>query len=87
MTNTIAVGIRVVAAANADDIEYWAVATPREAAASTVQQMLAPGWKAALTERRVMRDQVVALDLRPGEVCKLNGPPRLLRPRATPRGF
>jgi hypothetical protein len=87
MTNTIAVGIRVVAVANADEVEYWAVATPREAAASTVQQLLAPGWKVALTERRVLREQVAALNLRPGDVCKLKQPPRLLRPRATPRGF
>jgi hypothetical protein len=87
MTNTIAVGIRVVAVANAGEVEYWAVATPPEAAASTVRQLLAPGQKVALTERRVLREQAAALNLRPGDVCKLKHPPRLLRPRATPRGF
>jgi hypothetical protein len=89
MTNTIAVGIWVVAAANANarEVEYWAVAIPREVAASTVQKMVAPGWKVILTERRILREQAAALNLRPGEVCRLKQPPRLLRPRATPRGF
>jgi hypothetical protein len=87
MSNTIVIGIRVVAAAKADDVEYWAVAAPRDSAVSTVQNLLAIGWKVALTERRITRDQVAALNLRPGDVCKLKEPPRLLRPRATPRGF
>jgi hypothetical protein len=87
MTHTIAARIRVVAVANAGEVEYWAVATPREAAVSTVQQLLDPGWKVTLTERRVLREQAAALNLRPGDVSKLKQPPRLLRPRSTPRGF
>jgi hypothetical protein len=41
-----------------------AVATRREAAVWTVQDLVAPGWTAALTDRRLTQGQVAELELR-----------------------
>jgi hypothetical protein len=70
--NTFAGGVHVVAAIKAGEVVYWAVATPRENALLTVQQVLAPGWTASLTYRRLTPDQVAALKLRPGGARQLN---------------
>ena len=75
MVNTFAGGIQVVVAIKDRDIEYWAAATLREAAASTVQQLLAPGWTATLTDRRLTTKQVASLNLRLGGVRKLKYTP------------
>jgi hypothetical protein len=64
--NTFAGGVQVVATVKAGQVVYWAVATSREDALSTVQQLLALGWTASLTYRRLTPDQVAALKLRPG---------------------
>jgi hypothetical protein len=64
MINTFADGVSVVVATGVGKIEYWAAATQREAAVSTVQQLLAPGWTAVLTDRRLTPKQVAALKLR-----------------------
>ena len=72
MINTFAGGVQVVAAIKCGGgVEYWAAATLREAAESTVQQLLPPGWTSALTDRHLTTQQVAALNLRPGGVRKL----------------
>lgn len=71
MGNEYAGGIHVVAVTRDDKTEYWAVATRESEAVSTVQALLAPGWKASLTNRRLSTDQVAALKLRPGGVRQL----------------
>jgi hypothetical protein len=75
MGNEYAGGIYVVAATRAGKVQYWAAATPREAAVSTVQQMLLPRWTATLTSRRLTPDQVAALKLRPGGARQLKYAP------------
>ena len=75
MINTFAGGVSVVVATGVGKIEYWVAATQREAAMSTVQQLLAPGWTAVLTDRRLTPKQVAALKLRPGGACKLKYAP------------
>ena len=71
MVNTFARGIYVVAATRGGRVEYWAAATPRDVAVSTVQQLLRTGWTASMTNRRLTLEQVASLKLRPNEACKL----------------
>jgi hypothetical protein len=71
MKNTFAGSVYVLAATRGAEVEYWAVATRREAAVWTVQDLVAPGWTAALTDRCLSHEQVVELKLRPNGACKL----------------
>jgi hypothetical protein len=48
------------------EVEYWTVATRREAAVWTVPELVAPGsTRAALTDRRLTQGRVAELKLRP----------------------
>ena len=71
MADTFAGEVTIVVAARRGKIEYWAAATAREAAVSTVQQFVAPGWTATLTGRHLTPEQVADLKLRPNGVRKL----------------
>jgi hypothetical protein len=82
MSNTFAGGVHVVAASNDRMIEYWAVATSREAAVSTVQQLLPPGWTATLTDSRLTPDQVAGLNLRAGGARQLKYAPSVCPDRS-----
>ena len=74
MGNTYAGGVYIVIATRGDETEYWAAATPRGVAVSTVQQMLAPGWTASLSERRLPLERVMELRLKKNDVEKLKLP-------------
>jgi hypothetical protein len=63
-------GIGSPAATKGGDVEYWAAATPHDAAVWTVQQLLGPGWTASMTDRR-LTGQAAGLKLRPNGACKL----------------
>jgi hypothetical protein len=71
MADTSADGVYVLAATKGGEVEYWAVATRREAAVWTVQDLVAPGWTAALTDRHLTQGQVADLKLRPNGARKL----------------
>jgi hypothetical protein len=71
MGNEYAAGIYVVAATKDGAIQYWAAATPRRAAEKLIEQLLAPGWMVAPTDRRLSTDQLAALNLRPGGARQL----------------
>jgi hypothetical protein len=71
MINTSTGGISVVVATGVGKIEYWVAATQREAAVSAVQPLLAPGWTAVLSDRRLSPKQIAVLKLRPGGARKL----------------
>ncbi len=71
MGTTLAGGVYIVATTKGHQTEYWAAATPREEAVAAVQQLLTPGWTAALTERRITPKQVAVLHMRPNDVRKL----------------
>jgi len=75
MGNTLAGGVYIVAATKDNQTDYWAAATRREDAVGAVYRLLAPGWMATLTERRITPDQVRAMKLRPGGVRKLRYTP------------
>ena len=74
MGNTYAGGVYIVIATRGDETEYWAAATPRGVAVSTVQQMLATGWTASLSERRLPLERVMELRLKKNDVEKLKSP-------------
>jgi hypothetical protein len=63
--------VQIVAAAKDSQTEYWVTATRREEAVAAVQQLLAPGWTATLTDRSISPRQVAVLHLRPNGVRKL----------------
>jgi hypothetical protein len=70
--NTFAGGVYVVETTKGREIEYWAAATPRDAALSAVEQMLAPGWTAKrITARHLPPDQIAELSIKAGTVRKL----------------
>jgi hypothetical protein len=70
--NTFADGIYVVEATKGREVEYWAAATPRDAALSEVQQMLDSGWTAKrITARHLPPDQIAELKIKAGSVRKL----------------
>lgn len=71
MVEMFAGSVYVVTATRSGTIEYWAAATRREEAAAAVQAVLAPGWTATLTERRVAITKVAALKLRLNSVRQL----------------
>jgi hypothetical protein len=64
-------GIHIVAASKDGKVEYWAAATSRENAAALVQKLVAPGWKAVLTDRRITPEHARPLRLRADEAEKL----------------
>lgn len=61
----------IVAATKDSQTEYWVAATRREEAVAAVQQLLAPGWTATLTDRRISPAQVAVLHLSQNYVRKL----------------
>jgi hypothetical protein len=63
--------VHIVAASKDSQTEYWIAATRREEAVAAAQQLLAPGWTATLTDRRISPAQVAVLHLRPNGVRKL----------------
>jgi hypothetical protein len=63
--------VHIVAAKKDSQTEYWVAAAQREEAVVAVQQLLAPGWTATLTDRRISPSQVAVLNLRPNGVRKL----------------
>jgi hypothetical protein len=70
--STFTDGIYVVEAIKGGEVEYWAAATPRDAALSAVQQMLRPGWTAKrITARHLPEDQIAELKIKAGSVLKL----------------
>jgi galactokinase/mevalonate kinase-like predicted kinase len=70
--NTFAGGVYVVEATKGREVEYWAAATPRDAALSEVQQMLDPGWTAKrITARHLPPDQIEELYIKAGAVRRL----------------
>ena len=71
MASMFAGSVYVVTATKSDAIEYWAAATRRDEAAAAVQAILAPGWTASLTDRRIAATKVAALKLRPNSVRRL----------------
>jgi len=71
MSNIIVGGIQVVGATNGDITHYFAAAVPRNKAEATVQGMLDEGWTATLTKRHLMLDEAAKLNIRPGQVKRL----------------
>jgi len=63
--------IYVVAATNGRKVEYWAAAVPLGEAASAVQELLEPGWRATLTERHLSKGRAGHLKMRSNDVRKL----------------
>jgi len=61
----------IVAATKDSQTEYWAAATGREEAVAAVRKLLAPGWTATLTDRRISPKQIAVLHLPPNGVRKL----------------
>jgi hypothetical protein len=68
-------GVNVVVASNGEEIEYWAAATPRADAVSTVQQLLPSGWTAVLSDKRLDPEAVAALKIKTGSARKLPSSP------------
>jgi len=75
MGNEYAGGVWVVTATKDRESEYWAAAVPEGQAIEAVRQQVAPGWKLALTQRRLTPAQVVELKMRPNSVRKLKEAP------------
>jgi hypothetical protein len=63
--------VHIVATTKDSQTEYWVAATRREAAVAAVQKLLAPGWTAILTDRRISSAQIAVLHLRRDGVRKL----------------
>jgi hypothetical protein len=61
----------IVTATKDGKTEYWAVTYIREDAVDAVQQQLAPGWKAAITQRRLPIDFALSLKMGRRSVRKL----------------
>jgi hypothetical protein len=75
MGHDYAADIYVVAATKDGAVEYWAAAMPRWEAEMLIEQLLAPGWMVALTDRRLTTGQVAALNLLPGGARQLKAAP------------
>jgi len=71
MGNEYAGAVYVIAATKDGATEYWAAATPRDQAIKAVQEQLAPGWSASMTDRRLDTAQVAELEMRLNSVRKL----------------
>jgi hypothetical protein len=76
MAGTFADDVYVLAATKGGEVEYWAVATRREAEVWAMRDLAAPGWTAALTDRHLTQGQVAELKLRPNGARKLKYAPR-----------
>jgi hypothetical protein len=71
MSNIIVSDIQVVGATDGEITHYFAAAVPRDKAEATVQGMLDEGWAATLTNRHLTLDQAAKLNIRPGQVKRL----------------
>ena len=72
MSNSVAGGIHVVSATDGETTHLWAVATPRERAVAAIQPMLDAGWVVTLTNRLLTPDEAASLNLRPGDVRRID---------------
>jgi hypothetical protein len=63
MKTVFANDIYVVSATKDGQTEFWAAATARRVAAAQVQQLLPPGWKAALTGWRLNPERAAKLKM------------------------
>jgi hypothetical protein len=69
--NELAADVYVIAATKGSKIQYWAVAAPQYRALAEGQRLLAPGWHATLTSRRLTPKEVAELKMRANSVREL----------------
>ena len=71
MNRFIADVVYVVSATKNGQSEFWAAATLRDSAATQVQGLLPPGWKAKLTGWRLGVERVAELQMAPNTVRRI----------------
>jgi hypothetical protein len=66
------IGVYVVAATKGSETRYWAAAVPQHRAVDEVQRLLAPGWRAILTDHSLSPEQIAELKIHSNRVRELN---------------